>query len=98
MLRPLPPALATLDAIPPYIRSPPRPIPALTHACIGFMGLNNIKANDYINAVIQALNQVRPLRDFFLANPPAMQGHSELVKRLGIVIRKLWYVRSPSTP
>lgn len=32
----------------------------------GVVGLNNIKNNDYINAVVQALAHVRPLRDFFL--------------------------------
>ncbi|KAJ3214318.1 U4/U6.U5 tri-snRNP-associated protein 2 [Dinochytrium kinnereticum] len=34
----------------------------------GFVGLNNIKANDYVNVIIQALSHIRPLRDFFLAN------------------------------
>ncbi|KAJ3101238.1 U4/U6.U5 tri-snRNP-associated protein 2, partial [Physocladia obscura] len=32
----------------------------------GFVGLNNIKANDYINVVVQALAHVKPLRDFLL--------------------------------
>lgn len=32
----------------------------------GIVGLNNIKNNDYINAVVHALAHVRPLRDFFL--------------------------------
>jgi U4/U6.U5 tri-snRNP-associated protein 2 len=35
---------------------------------VGFIGLNNIKANDYVNVVIQALAHVKPLRDFFLAD------------------------------
>lgn len=32
----------------------------------GFIGLNNIKNNDYLNAVVQALAHVRPLRDWAL--------------------------------
>ncbi|KAJ3284422.1 u4/U6.U5 tri-snRNP-associated protein 2-like protein [Rhizoclosmatium globosum] len=34
----------------------------------GFVGLNNIKANDYVNVVIQALAHVKPLRDFLLSD------------------------------
>lgn len=32
----------------------------------GFVGLNNLGANDYMNVIIQALAHVRPLRNFFL--------------------------------
>lgn len=32
----------------------------------GVVGLNNIKANDYCNVVLQALCHVKPLRDYFL--------------------------------
>ncbi|KAJ3345137.1 hypothetical protein HDU83_004388 [Entophlyctis luteolus] len=32
----------------------------------GFVGLNNIKANDYINVIIQALAHVKPLRNFLM--------------------------------
>ncbi len=32
----------------------------------GIVGLNNIKANDYCNVVLQALCHVKPLRDYFL--------------------------------
>lgn len=30
--------------------------------------MNNIKANDYMNVVVQALAHVKPIRDFFLLN------------------------------
>jgi len=33
----------------------------------GFVGLNNLSKTDCINAVVQALAHVRPLRDFFLS-------------------------------
>lgn len=36
----------------------------------GFVGLNNLGANDYMNVVIQALAHVRPLRNFFLRGGP----------------------------
>ena len=32
----------------------------------GFCGLNNVKATDYVNVVVQALVHVEPLRDFLL--------------------------------
>lgn len=32
----------------------------------GIVGLNNIKANDYCNVVLQALSHVQPLRNYFL--------------------------------
>lgn len=32
----------------------------------GFVGLNNIKANDYVNVMVQALGHIQPLRDHFL--------------------------------
>lgn len=32
----------------------------------GVIGLNNIKANDYCNVVLQALCHVKPVRDYFL--------------------------------
>ncbi|UZJ53335.1 hypothetical protein CBS101457_002655 [Exobasidium rhododendri] len=36
----------------------------------GFVGLNNLGANDYMSVVIQALAHVRPLRNFFLRGGP----------------------------
>ncbi|KAI9189871.1 Ubiquitin carboxyl-terminal hydrolase 10 [Blastocladiella emersonii ATCC 22665] len=59
----------------------------------GFVGLNNIKANDYVNVVLQALARVRPLRDFFLLHPD-LAGQSELVQRFGLLMRKLWSTRA----
>ncbi|KAE8269059.1 hypothetical protein A4X09_0g3287 [Tilletia walkeri] len=35
----------------------------------GFVGLNNIGGNDYVNVVIQALAHVKPLRNFLLSEP-----------------------------
>ncbi len=32
----------------------------------GFVGLNNVKANDYVNVIIQSLAHIPPLRDFFI--------------------------------
>lgn len=47
---------------------PPKPSYDLTSKPYipGFIGLNNIKANDYLNVVIHALLHVPPLRDFLL--------------------------------
>lgn len=73
----------------------------------GCVGLNNIGANDYMNVVIQALAHVRPLRNFFLrggppgsdgagktiAQSPAIQNTSELVRRFAALVRKVWNPR-----
>lgn len=63
----------------------------------GIVGLNNIKANDYCNVVLQALSHVIPIRNYFLneANyksvkrPPGDISFL-LVQRFGELIRKLW--------
>ena len=68
----------------------------------GFVGLNNLHKTDYVNATIQALAHVRPLRDFFLKlshkdiflpskskkKPPHRMSH--LVQCFGELIRKMW--------
>ena len=73
----------------------------------GFVGLNNISHNDYMNVIVQALAHVKPLRDFFVrrgprAGPIAGQtgasdplgSTSELAHRFGALIRKLWNPRA----
>lgn len=54
----------------------------------GYVGLNNIKANDYVNVVVQALNQVVPLRNYFLLKEEG--DCKELMQRFGNLIRKMW--------
>jgi U4/U6.U5 tri-snRNP-associated protein 2 len=54
----------------------------------GFVGINNIKDNDYLNVVVQALAHVPPLRNFFLLEDFASK--SELVQRTSILMRKIW--------
>ncbi|KAI8824024.1 uncharacterized protein EV422DRAFT_608931 [Fimicolochytrium jonesii] len=58
----------------------------------GFVGLNNIKANDYLNVIVQALAHVEPIRNHFLLDD-GDQG-SELVRRFGMLIRKVWNPRA----
>lgn len=67
----------------------------------GIVGLNNIKANDYANSVLQALINVPAIRNYFLreenyakikvAPGDIMIG---LVKRFGELVRKLWNPRN----
>lgn len=59
----------------------------------GFVGLNNVGANDYINVVVQALAHVSPLRDFFLSGD-ALPASSELARRFASLLRKLWNPRA----
>ncbi|GIY82446.1 hypothetical protein CDAR_548501 [Caerostris darwini] len=67
----------------------------------GIVGLNNIKANDYCNVILQALSHVPPLRDFFLREEnyvcikrPPGDTLFLLVQRFGELLRKLWNPRN----
>jgi len=67
----------------------------------GIQGLNNIKANDYMNVILMSLCHVTPVREFFLdvANyskiklPPGSIMYP-LVQRFGDLVRKLWNPRN----
>lgn len=54
----------------------------------GFVGLNNIKANDYLNVVVQALAHVPALRNFFMLEE--LSSRPELAKRFSTLVRKIW--------
>lgn len=54
----------------------------------GFVGLNNIKQNDYLNVVVHALAHVLPIRNFFMLEK--LEGKPELVTRFSTLIRKIW--------
>lgn len=58
----------------------------------GFVGMNNIKQNDYLNVVVQALSHVAPLRNYFLLED--FSSAPELVKRTSILFRKIWNPRA----
>ncbi|KFM79751.1 U4/U6.U5 tri-snRNP-associated protein 2, partial [Stegodyphus mimosarum] len=67
----------------------------------GIVGLNNIKANDYCNVILQALSHVPPLRNFFLREEnyasikrPPGDTMFLLVQRFGELLRKLWNPRN----
>ncbi|XP_065672591.1 ubiquitin carboxyl-terminal hydrolase 39 isoform X2 [Hydra vulgaris] len=67
----------------------------------GVVGLNNIKANDYLNVVLQALVFVPPIRNYFLRvehynnikRPPG-DIMFPLVQRFGELTRKIWNPRN----
>ena len=59
----------------------------------GFIGMNNIKANDYLNVVVQALAHVPPVRNFFMLHPFEQNG-AQLPIRTSTLIRKLWNPRA----
>lgn len=57
----------------------------------GFVGLNNIKANDYVNVIIQTLAHIPLLRDYFLANSNRFNPKfTPLVSTLGNLFAKIW--------
>ena len=53
------------------------------------MGLNNIKANDYVNVVVQTLNRVAPFRDFFLRQKNTGRINDSLVQVLTELFHKI---------
>jgi U4/U6.U5 tri-snRNP-associated protein 2 len=55
----------------------------------GFIGMNNIKANDYLNVVVQALAHVAPIRNFFLLHQ-FPQTTPQLPVRFSTLVRKIW--------
>ncbi|XP_019863948.1 PREDICTED: U4/U6.U5 tri-snRNP-associated protein 2-like [Amphimedon queenslandica] len=66
----------------------------------GILGLNNIKANDYMNVILHTLAHITPFRDYFLnednylsITPPPGDQTFTLVHRLGELFRKLWNPR-----
>lgn len=61
----------------------------------GFIGLNNISATSHMNAVLQALLHVTPLRDYFILNSQkgCFESRSELVQKLGMLYRTFWSPR-----
>jgi len=58
----------------------------------GFVGMNNIKENDYLNVVVQALSHAAPLRNYLLLED--FSSAPELVKRTSILFRKIWNPRA----
>ena len=54
----------------------------------GFIGLNNIKANDYLNVVAQALAHVSPLRNFLMLED--LSTRPQLAKQFSVLVRKIW--------
>lgn len=65
----------------------------------GFVGMNNIKANDYFNVIIQALAHIPPLRNFFMLEDLSSQkfSSSELATRFSVLVRKIWNTRAFKT-
>ncbi|KAJ9125141.1 hypothetical protein QFC22_000095 [Naganishia vaughanmartiniae] len=63
----------------------------------GFIGLNNIRANDYLNVIIHLVLHVPPLRNFLLdPRTPQLQETArptELVKRLSSLAKRVWNPR-----
>ena len=58
----------------------------------GFVGINNIKANDYFNVITHALAHVTPLRNYFMLED--LSGKPQLAQRFSILIRKIWNPRA----
>ncbi|SCZ99399.1 BZ3500_MvSof-1268-A1-R1_Chr7-2g09514 [Microbotryum saponariae] len=61
----------------------------------GFVGLNNIKTNSYMNCILHALVHVTPLRNYFILDPHVTSSDAtELVRRFSMLCRKIWNPRA----
>ncbi|KAI9891848.1 MAG: hypothetical protein M1814_002413 [Vezdaea aestivalis] len=58
----------------------------------GFVGLNNIKSNDYFNVIMHSLAHISPLRNYFMLED--LSSKSQLAQRFSILIRKIWNPRA----
>lgn len=54
--------------------------------------MNNIKANDYFNVVVQSLAHIPPLRNFLLLENVSQK--PELIQRFSVLVRKIWNIRA----
>ncbi len=65
----------------------------------GFIGLNNIRANDYMNVIVHLILHVPPIRTFLLdpttpqLNELAKPPPTELVRRLAQLAKRVWNPR-----
>ncbi|KAF2454844.1 hypothetical protein BDY21DRAFT_351749 [Lineolata rhizophorae] len=58
----------------------------------GFVGMNNIKANDYFNVIMHALAHVPPLRNYAMLED--LSSRPQLAQRFGTLVRKIWNPRA----
>ena len=58
----------------------------------GYIGLNNIKSNDYLNVIIHSLLHVSSLRNYLLLSNFTGK-EPELVKRFAALAKKIWNPR-----
>lgn len=58
----------------------------------GYIGLNDIKRNDYMNVIVHSLLHVTPLRDYLLLSRFSGK-QSELLKRFAALAKKMWNPR-----
>ena len=56
--------------------------------------MNNIKANDYLNVIVQVLAHVPPIRNFFLLQQFPVPGTPQLALRFSTLVRKLWNTKA----
>ena len=84
------PALSLLPSKPSYTLNAQPYFP-------GYIGLNNIRANDYSNVIVHLLLHIPPVRDYFLSpTTPQLQIEArptELIKRFSALAKRVWNPR-----
>lgn len=84
------PALSLLPSKPSYTLNAQPYFP-------GYIGLNNIRANDYSNVIVHLLLHIPPVRDYFLSpTTPQLQIEArptELIKRFAALAKRVWNPR-----
>lgn len=58
----------------------------------GIVGLNNIKANDYCNVILQALSTVGPLRNFMLRDENYINIKRPPGDNIFLIVQRFLYV------
>ncbi|KAJ2342766.1 U4 U6.U5 tri-snRNP-associated protein, partial [Coemansia sp. RSA 2618] len=58
----------------------------------GFVGLNRIKSNSYMNVILQLVAHISPIRDSLLLAPNNDRA-SALVRKLSALVRQMWHTR-----
>ena len=62
-------------------------------SCLGYIGLNNAKAHDHVNVIVQALVHVKPIRDYLLLCSENNAQTPEIMKALSVLCKRMWNSR-----
>ncbi|KAK2964343.1 putative U4/U6.U5 tri-snRNP-associated protein 2 [Blattamonas nauphoetae] len=56
----------------------------------GYVGLNNIGENRYLNVIVHALSQVAPLRQYLISLTPPLKETAPLLRSFSMLVQRMW--------